>query len=90
MVAKSASVIVENLTFGRSFKILLKFWVNFGNVRQLEWRSAKVGAVLVTSTDIIDYCWEILQDYVWEAPITPLTSEDFRLFKRFGWPCGLS
>ena len=49
-----------------------------------------LGAVLGTSTDVIDDCWEILQDYVWEAPITPLTSEDFRLFKRFGWPCGLS
>jgi hypothetical protein len=49
-----------------------------------------LGAALGISTDVMDDCWDILQDYVWEIPITPLTSEDFRLFKHFGWPCGLS
>jgi hypothetical protein len=49
-----------------------------------------LGASLGMSTDVIDDCWDILQDYVWEIPVLPLTSTDFQLFKQFGWPCGLS
>jgi len=49
-----------------------------------------LGAALGISTGVMDDCWEILQDYVWESPIMPLMSEDFKMFKRFGWPCGLS
>ncbi|KIJ95642.1 hypothetical protein K443DRAFT_638224 [Laccaria amethystina LaAM-08-1] len=48
-----------------------------------------LGASLEMSTDVIDDFWDILQDYVWEIPILPLTSMDFQLFKQFGWPCGL-
>lgn len=49
-----------------------------------------LGASLGMSTDDIDDCWDILQDYVWEIPVVPLSSTDFHLFKQFGWPCGLS
>ena len=49
-----------------------------------------LGASLGISTDVIDDCWDILQDYVWETPVLPLTLGDFQLFKHFGWPCGLS
>jgi len=35
------------------------------------------GATLSISTDVMDDCWEILQDYV---PIMPLMSQDFELF----------
>ena len=49
-----------------------------------------LGAVLGISADIVDDCWEILQDYVWETPVLPLAAEDFYLFKHFGWSCGLS
>src|SRR6266700_7734632 len=46
-----------------------------------------LGAALGNSTAVMDNCWEILQDYAWESPIVPLMSEDFKMFKRFGWPC---
>jgi hypothetical protein len=49
-----------------------------------------LGAALGIPTAVMDDCWEILQDYVWETPIMALTSVDLQLFKRFGWPCGLS
>ena len=49
-----------------------------------------LGASLGLSSDIMDDCWDILQDYVWEIPAVPLTLGDFQLFKHFGWPCGLS
>jgi hypothetical protein len=49
-----------------------------------------LGLSLGISTDIIDDCWDVLQDYVWETPVVPLTYGDFQLFKCFGWPCGLS
>ena len=49
-----------------------------------------LGASLGISTDVIDNCWDILQDYVWETPVLLLTLGDFQLFKHFGWPCGLS
>jgi hypothetical protein len=40
--------------------------------------------------DAMDDCWAIFQDYVWEMPETPLTLEDYQLFKHHGWEYGLS
>ena len=40
--------------------------------------------------DAMDDCWAIFQDYVWEMPVAPLTSEDYQLFKHHGWEYGLS
>lgn len=30
----------------------------------------------------MDVCWDILQDYVLEIPVLPLTSGDFQFFKQ--------
>ena len=43
-----------------------------------------LGISLGMSTDVIDDCWGILQNYVREIPVLPLTSGDFQLFKHFG------
>ena len=40
--------------------------------------------------DTMDDCWAIFQDYVWEMPVAPLTSEDYQLFRHHGWEYGLS
>ena len=49
-----------------------------------------LGTSLGIPIEVMDDCWEILREYVWEVPFTPLTTEGFQLFKSFGWPCGLS
>ena len=43
-----------------------------------------LGISLEMSTDVIGDCWGILQNYVQEIPVLPLTSRDFQLFKHFG------
>ena len=43
-----------------------------------------LGLSLGMSTDVIDDCWGILQNYVQKIPVLPLTSGDFQLFKHFG------
>ena len=43
-----------------------------------------LGIPLGMSTDVIDDCWGILQNYVQEIPVLPLTSRDFQLYKHFG------
>ena len=43
-----------------------------------------LGISLGMSTDVIDVCWGILQNYVREIPVVLLTSGDFQLFKHFG------
>jgi len=49
-----------------------------------------LGTALGIPLDAMDECWDILSGYVWEIPSQPLNSEDYRLFKNYGWKHGLS
>ncbi|KAF8161529.1 hypothetical protein B0H34DRAFT_781972 [Crassisporium funariophilum] len=49
-----------------------------------------LGKALGIPLEVMDECWDILGDHVWEMPPMPLMVEDHRLFKVFGWPCGLT
>ena len=49
-----------------------------------------IGRALSIPVEVMDNCWTILRDYAWEMPTMPLMREDYDLFKRWGWQCGLS
>ncbi|KDR71533.1 hypothetical protein GALMADRAFT_102508 [Galerina marginata CBS 339.88] len=49
-----------------------------------------LGKALGIPLEVMDDCWDILGDHVWEMPQMPLMVEDYRLFKVFGWPRGLT
>jgi hypothetical protein len=49
-----------------------------------------LGRSLCIPVETMDDFWTILRDYAWEMPTTPLMREDYDLFKRLGWHCGLS
>lgn len=49
-----------------------------------------LSAAIGIPIDIMDECWEIFRDYVWDMPLAPLTHEDYWLFKHHGWQYGLS
>jgi len=49
-----------------------------------------LSAAIGIPIDTMDECWAIFQDYVWEMPLAPLTSDDYQLFKCYGWQYGLS
>jgi hypothetical protein len=40
--------------------------------------------------DSMQKFWEIVKDYIWALPTTPLDPSDYLLFKEHGWPHGLS
>ena len=52
--------------------------------------AAFLGTALGIPLDVMDQCWDIFSQYVWMMPCQPLTSEDYRLFKIYGWEHGLS
>jgi len=49
-----------------------------------------LSAAIGIPIDIMDECWEIFRDYIWDMPLAPLTHEDYQLFKHHGWQYGLS
>jgi len=52
-----------------------------------------LSAAIGIPIDMMDDCWAwaIFYDYVWEMPLTPLTSEDYqRVFKHHVWKYGFS
>jgi len=49
-----------------------------------------LATALVIPLEVMDECWDIFLGYVWEMPSQLLTSEDYRLFKSYGWEHGLS
>ena len=49
-----------------------------------------LGEALSIPIEAMDDCWEILRVYAWEMPTMPFMQEDYDLFKKWGWQCGLS
>ena len=49
-----------------------------------------LGKALSIPVEVMDDCWTILREYVWEMPTMPLMHEDYDLFKQWGWQCGLN
>ena len=49
-----------------------------------------LATALAIPLEVMDECWDIFSGYVWEMPSQPLTSEDYWLFKSYGWKHGLS
>lgn len=49
-----------------------------------------LGDALGISNECIHQCWGLLNDYIWDMPTTPLSSDDYRLFKEHGWEYGIS
>ncbi|PPR02945.1 hypothetical protein CVT24_012157 [Panaeolus cyanescens] len=43
----------------------------------------------VLEADVKDF-WSVMKKDIWETPLSPLTDEDYRLFKTFGWPLGIT
>ncbi|EDR02756.1 uncharacterized protein LACBIDRAFT_307970 [Laccaria bicolor S238N-H82] len=49
-----------------------------------------LGASLGMSTNDIDDCWDLLQDYVWEIPGIAAYIKGLSFVQTIRWPCGLS
>lgn len=49
-----------------------------------------IGNSLGIPVSDMDRCWDIMKNYVWEMPTTPLIPDDYLLFKYYGWKLGIS
>ena len=52
--------------------------------------SAFLSSSLSIPIDSMQDLWTIMKEHVWVLPLTPLNSDDYMLYKTYGWMHGLS